>query len=86
MICFLHVRKAQQRPGCGTSEVSLIFPPRQSLCVHALCISLFLLRKCVLFPFGGGNTCREEATFYSHGFPESEVTTRCLKHKPISSV
>lgn len=30
--------------------------------------------QCVLVPFGYGNTCREEATFYSHGFPESEVT------------
>lgn len=45
MICFLHVRKVQQKHGCGTTEVSLIFPTRQSLCVHALSILLFPLRR-----------------------------------------
>lgn len=46
-------------------------------CVY--CCSSLEGGQCVLFPFGDGNT------FYSHGFPETEVTISCLRHKSIFS-
>lgn len=41
MIYFLHVRKVQQKHGCGTTEVSLIFPYQaESLCTCLVCTAV----------------------------------------------
>lgn len=51
--------------------------PSQAVSVYTPCVyccSFLEGCQCVLFPFGNGDLCREQATFYSHGFPESEVT------------